>query len=232
MMESVMLRVSPAQMRKLRKGSTVQLKPDMVGSGVKIMITPDKAKRLRASFGKSKEIRVKLNPQEIAASNLVGGRVNLRSIGRTVKDGVNTGLRLYREKVRPHIKDELKSGVKQAIKKGVPAAVTAAAALTGQPQLLAAVPAASYAADKLADPAANALGKVTGAYGMKKKGGKAAIPGMPGGIFRTDMGTLMSLGHPALNPQLPVSDFSKPNIKLMKDPGVVKYKKGGSFKVN
>jgi hypothetical protein len=50
---------------------------------------------------------------------------------------------------------------------------TSTATALGQPQLAApAVMAAKIAADKLADPATNALGKATGAYGMKKGMGK------------------------------------------------------------
>jgi hypothetical protein len=219
----------------VKKGHAVHTKPDTVGSGTKVVISPDKAKRVRTAFGKAKGLRTTVTPQEVASSSLVataqeGGKVNLNRVARQVKGAVNDGLRLYREKVRPHVKDELRAGVKEAIRKGVPAAVAAASALTGQPQLLAAVPAASYAADRLADPAADALGKLTGAYGVKK-GGKVT-QGVPSGSFRNDAGTLVSLGHPAVHPQPPVADHSKPKPTLVKDPSVVKYTRGGSLRVN
>lgn len=145
-------------------------------------------------------------PRSVALSGLdgkpdeKGGKINLKKLGRQIKGTVNEGLRTYRENVRPTVGPILKEGVKQAIKQGLPAAVAAAATATGQPQLLAAMPAVKILADKIADPATENLGKMTGAYGMR------------GGRLQSNYSNFLNTHHPAQSPALPLHDNSLPIV--------------------
>jgi hypothetical protein len=199
----------------------VQLKPEVVGKGTKLVTHPSKVKRTRVHFSKQKGTRTSLTEQERQASAAAqeGGRVGL---GRT-KKGVNGGLRFYREKVRPKVKDDLKKVVKTAVQTALPVAATTLGGPAG-----AAFVANNEVNEGVSDLATDSLGRLTGAYGVAGR----VTQGLPSGTFRNDFGTLTSLNHAATRPSLPTQDFSKPNPTLVGDPGVVKYKRGGPFRVN
>lgn len=212
------IHISPSKHKKLARAGAKK-------KGFKLAMTPDELEMSTTSGGMvcPSRSRVKVPhpkpvtqglPKNLALSGLdgkpdeKGGKINFKRIGRQIKNTVNDGLRSYRENVRPVVAPVLKEGVKQAIKQGLPAAVAAAATATGQPQLLAALPAVKMVADKIADPATQYLGRATGAYGVTRGGA----------LLQSNYSNFLNARHPAQNPALPPHDNSLP------------FMKGGSFR--
>jgi hypothetical protein len=171
---SVKVKLTPRNVSRLRNGHIVQLKAGQFGEGVYahthvIQVSGVYAKKLTTAQRKSTGVKVKLSPQEIEASGL-----NIRKAFQTVG-------KVYKKNIKPFVAPVLKKSVSNAIKTALPAAALA----MGQPEL---VPAATLVAQAVADPATNALGRVTGAYGLKPHGGKYKPP--------------------YLSPALPMSDHS------------------------
>lgn len=137
-----------------------------------------------------------------AKKTKVGGKVNFKKIGRDIKRGIAKAGEVYRKDIRPVVGPALKEVTKQAIKQGLPAMATALA--VAQPEFAPLVPLAKIAGDKLADPATNAIGKTTGAFGigfgMKKKEFKT----------ETNHSNFLNNRHPAMRPLFHSPDFSIP----------------------
>lgn len=119
--------------------------------------------------------------------------------------------REYKQHVKPIVAPIIRQGLKTAIKTGLPAL----AVMTGQPQL---APMAGIIADKYGDQGIDALGKATGAFGLKKgrRGRVAKKAPLSTAIAKSTIqgqyfSNILPLDHPALKP------------------GDTRLKQGGSF---
>lgn len=81
------INASPAQMRKLMSGGAITLKPSNFdpSSRKMIMVRPNLSRRIGTAMRKNKGVRVMLNPDEDIMEETEGGRISLRSIGRSFK---------------------------------------------------------------------------------------------------------------------------------------------------
>lgn len=236
---SVDMKLTDAQLRKLVKGQGIIVKPAMFTKGHSFRVTPAQHRRMMTAMKKGRGYTLKMSPEELEANevDMEGGRINWRGIGRTLRRGAQKAAKFYREEVRPEIGPGLKRVVKKAIEKGLPALATAGLTAIGQPELAAlAAPRVERLASKIAEPGAEKLGKLTGAYGlrMRSKGGaglKEEIEEMEYPDIRPYKAELQDnyslfLGpnSPAMNPTLRMPDNSM--IRLP-DPHVRKmYSKG------
>jgi hypothetical protein len=78
---------SPAQMRKLRSGGAVTMKPSNFddGSAHRMMVAPATHRRIQTAMRKNKGVRVALKPDEDLVAMTEGGKVSLKSIGKALK---------------------------------------------------------------------------------------------------------------------------------------------------
>lgn len=230
---SIDMELTDAQLRKLTKGGAIIVKPSMFKKGHMYRVSPAKHRRMMTAVKKGKGYKLQMSPEELEANEveMEGGRVNWRAVGRTFRRGAQAAAKYYREQVRPEIGPGLKRVVKKAIETGIPALATAGLTAIGQPQLAAAAaPAAARIARKVAEPATEKIGKLTGAYGMKKGSLESQIakmeypdilPYRP--MLQDNYSGFLGPNSPAMNPTLPMPDNSLP---LMRDPHVKVYAKG------
>lgn len=68
MVHSVMVKVSPKQMSKLRNGHKVRVKPPMEGEGVCLIVHPENYSLLSRTFSKNKGAEISLTPDELVAN--------------------------------------------------------------------------------------------------------------------------------------------------------------------
>ena len=89
-MEQVQIRISPAQLSKIRKGLPIQLKHDSLGSGdMVIAVHPENAKKMMSAFKRGKGLRIQMDEDEVRASGLLDG---IKRLGKKVeKSVVNVG---------------------------------------------------------------------------------------------------------------------------------------------
>jgi len=78
---------SPAQMRKLMTGGAITLKPDNfdMSSRRMLKVMPNTSRRIATAMRKNKGVRIMLKPDEDIMEETEGGKVSLKSIGRTLK---------------------------------------------------------------------------------------------------------------------------------------------------
>jgi hypothetical protein len=81
------IRCSPAQMRKLKSGGAVTLKNSNFDEGAphRMMVMPATSRRIQTAMRKNKGVRVALKPEEDIVAMTEGGKVSLKSIGKTLK---------------------------------------------------------------------------------------------------------------------------------------------------
>lgn len=233
---SVDMNLTDAQLRKITKGGAIIVKPGMFTKGHSFRVSPAKHRRMMTAMKKGKGYKLQMSPEELEANEVEmdGGRINWRAIGRTLRMGAKAAAKYYRENIRPEIGPGLKRAVEKAIKTGIPAIATAGLTAIGQPELAAAIePGAARLASEVAGPATERLGKLTGAYGMKKgKSMEKAIaemeypdilPYRP--MLQDNYSRFLGPNSPAMNPTLPMPDNSLP---LVHDPHVPRrlYAKG------
>ena len=206
--------LSHEQVKRLHKGETVQLKHDQVGRGEhKLMLSKSKATKMMTAHRSGKGMRLHMSPAEISASGL-----SLKDVGNALKKGYQ----LYQKNVKPLVGQQIRAGLTNAIKVGAPAL----AAAVGMPE---ASPALAALADKYAASAVNAVGDVTGAFGLPHGKHKKKML-----RIKDDYNTLLQHQHPAMNPHLPLPDQSHPQYTNI-GAGVVHHHhfhhhtKGGSF---
>lgn len=77
---------SPAQMRKLKSGGAITLAPRnfVDGSPHRIMVMPNTARRIHTAMRKNKGVRIALKPEEDLVAMTEGGKISLKSIGRSL----------------------------------------------------------------------------------------------------------------------------------------------------
>lgn len=145
------LDLSQAQLRRLKNGHSVQVKAAQIGSGVDLKLHPSIEKRLDSARRRMKGMRFQMTKDEMEASGL---REVLQKVGK-----------FYKEKVKPFAAPVLKEAARRGLKVAKEAVNTATmGALEPEIQSL-------Y--DRYGDKAIEALGKYSGAYGMK--GGKIYV---------------------------------------------------------
>ena len=178
---------SPAQMRKLKSGGAVTLTPShfVDGSPHRIMVMPNTARRIQTAMRKMKGVRIALKPEEDIVAMTEGGKISLKSIGRSFKkafdpkgkttkefkdfgkDVVRTGDVIK----RGFNKEIVDSGVGKEIAKGLiragtdvilPTALGAASTLLGDPTGMSGQIVGNIAGDKL-----RGLAERSG-YGVRK----------------------------------------------------------------
>lgn len=66
-MEEMSLDLSPKQLRALKGGKTIQLKPAMMGTGMKVKMAAGKAKKMRSAMKHNKGMRLSMSGDEIQA---------------------------------------------------------------------------------------------------------------------------------------------------------------------
>lgn len=152
--------VSPAQIKKLVKGGAITLKPSSFVKGAKhmLMLRPNTSRRISTAVRKNKGVRVMLKPDEdiMEENEIEGGKISLKSIGRTLKrtfasrKAINTYKAIGREAL-PIVK-----GVADA---GIDAGSMALATYMGNPAL---APVISGTAKVGLDRGYSALGRQVG----------------------------------------------------------------------
>lgn len=178
--------LTPRNVSRLRNGHIVQLKADQIGGAVPhthvIKLSGVYAKKLTTAQKKKVGAKIQLSKQEIEASGL-----NIKDVGRALKKVAD----VYKKNIKPIVGPAIRDGLTKAVKVGLPAAAIA----VGAPEL---APVASAIADQLGSKAVNALGDVTGAYGVGKKKF----------VLSNSRNTMLGTRHPAMSPRLPMADHS------------------------
>jgi len=76
-MEQIQLRISPAQMTKIKRGLPIQIKHGSMGNGdMVVSLHPENAKKLASAFKRGKGLRMQMNEDEVRASGLLGSLKN------------------------------------------------------------------------------------------------------------------------------------------------------------
>ena len=151
-MEDIELNLTERHMGRLRNGHAITVKPSMIGSGMKVKLHPDKVHRLKKAMGKTKGVRLAMTEDEC---KMTGGKLTWRQ----VKKGLKAFSKGYKKYAKPIVSPIVKAGIKLAAKEA-PKLV----AMAGAPEL---APAAAALGPAL-EEAGLAIGKVTGAYSVKK----------------------------------------------------------------
>lgn len=194
-MSSISLDLSSHQLKKLTNGNKILVKPEMVGKGMKLKLPAEHVKNLNKAKKSGKAIKIQLSSTE-------GG--DLKKVLKNVWRG-------YQKYVRPVVGPAIRKGLTQAVKVALPAAAIA----LGAPE---AAPAAAWVANEIGNKAVNALGDVTGAYGLHTKKNR----------LKDDYSLMISPEHPAFTPyQKPLKSGGRMNIKL--HAGKPRILHGGSF---
>jgi hypothetical protein len=153
-MKQIDISVSPVQLRKLRKGIKVRVKPPMEGMGMyQLIVEPSRYDAISRTFRKGMGKEVALTAAELDANRQMGGEGIFGKAFDKFLGKIGIKKEVYK------FGDMIKGPVKKAIRKlasGAPAAFgTAGAALAtavGQPQL---APLAMAAGKKLGEKARN-----------------------------------------------------------------------------
>lgn len=67
-MEDAVIALSPEHVVKLKKNKTIQLKPELFGSGMKLKLSKTNASKFRKASAHSKGMRLLMSPEEMQAS--------------------------------------------------------------------------------------------------------------------------------------------------------------------
>ena len=194
---------SPAQMRKLKAGGAITMKPsNFVDGGVhRIRVMPNTGRRIMTAIKKNKGVRVALKPEEDVVAMTEGGAISLKSVGKSfskgaksVSKGVSQGSKVVKKGFDKTIVD---SGVGKQIASNLidlgtnvvlPAAFTEASMALGDPTGMSGAMAGQLAGKYLNKEAAK------GGYGIKKgmrrigmpRGARLAYDDLEGeGLFKT-----------------------------------------------
>ena len=176
---------SPAQMRKLKAGGAITMKPsNFVDGGVhRIRVMPNTGRRIMTAIKKNKGVRVALKPEEDVVAMTEGGAISLKSVGKSfskgaksVSKGVSQGSKVLKKGFDKTIVD---SGVGKQIASNlidlgtnvvIPAAFTEASMALGDPTGMSGAMAGQLAGNYLNKEAAK------GGYGIKKGMRRIGMP--------------------------------------------------------
>ncbi len=159
------INASPAQMRKLMSGGAITLKPSNFDPSSRrmIMVRPNLSRRIGTAMRKNKGVRVMLNPDEDVMEETEGGKISLKSIGRSLKKGFkDVGRALTSKKAKKIYREIGKEAlpiVKGIADASIDAGSTALATYMGNPAL---APVISGTAKVGLDKGYSALGKEVG----------------------------------------------------------------------
>lgn len=149
---------SPSQIKKLMSGGAVTLKPNQFDGSSKtmLMVRPNTNRRIQTALRKQKGIRLMLKPDEDVMEENDGGKISLKSVGKTLKKTFASpkAIKTYKEigkEVLPIAKGIADAGVQQGS--------MALAAYLGQPEL---APVISGAAQRGLDVGYSKLGDKVG----------------------------------------------------------------------
>jgi hypothetical protein len=180
---------SPAQMRKLKSGGAVTLNRThfVEGSPHRIMVMPNTGRRIMTAMRKDKGVRIALKPEEDLVAMTEGGKISLKSIGRSFskafdpkKNGVAKAFKpVGQELVRTG--DVIKRGFnKEIVDSGVGKEIAKGLIRAGTDVILpTALGAASMALGDPTGMSGQIVGNVAGNYikGAAEKGGYGARMG-------------------------------------------------------
>lgn len=187
---AVPLELSPAQVRKLVKGQSIQLPHAKLMRGIEVVLKKKKATRVHRAHAKSRGVRLQMDPEELEMSG-AGFLDFLKKAGTFLKEKVFTNP-IYKQVAAPLIKQGLQRGV-SALQGAVGAVVPELGAPIGE----------------LGNAAVNKLGEVSGAYGMRMR----PVVRHAGTLLPASRASL-KMGLP-LNPHPEMQDDSMPNWGLV-----------------
>ena len=114
-MEQVQLSISPAQMKKIRKGLPIQIKHESMGNGdIVVSLHPENAKKMMSAFKRGKGLRIQMDEDEVRASGLLDGLKKLGKkaeksivdVGNKVAKPIKKGISQIPKPVRDVLQDE------------------------------------------------------------------------------------------------------------------------------
>lgn len=188
---TVSIDLSAPNIKKLVEGKTIHLPHTKLMKGIEVSLKKKKVNRVVRAHTKQRGVRLRMDPDEL---EMQGGAFwdVLKNIGSFIKDKVFSS-DVYKQNIAPLVKQGLESGVDTL------------AGLAGSR-----VPFLAPVVRDLGRAGVGKLGEVTGAYGLRRK-----QRGMGGAIMQE------AQPGSALNPALPMQDFSKPDYSLVR-PHLVK----------
>jgi len=147
---------SPAQLRKLKSGGAITLKPHQFSEmgSIRAAVMPSTSRKIETAMRKMKGVRLALKPDETISMMTEGGRINigreLKNLGRKIKRGAEKTFKSAKKGIedtagivkRGFKKEIIDSGVGKDIAKGLiragtqvilPAAGSALSVLAGDP---------------------------------------------------------------------------------------------------
>lgn len=141
--------LSNAQLRQLKKGGAIRIKPSQLGGGPHtLMLGAQNFRKLETKRGKGRGAEIRLSPQELEAT---GGKLSWKGFLRGAK-------KFYDE-------SGLKPVVRKGLKKGLEAAAVAVPTFFGAPE---AAPAARTFAKTVGAKAIDMIGDRTGGWGIAR----------------------------------------------------------------
>jgi len=196
----VLVDITPATLRSMKKGKGFRLKHEKVGTGnITLMLKGPQHQRLTKAVARKKGVRLQLSPEELDATiQKAGGKLSLRAVGKAVKDTL-------KPLARPVLKGLAKAGT----------TTLAGVAASSVPAL---APVAAVVKPVLDQQIDKGIDQVGQKYGFGTSGGamRSLTPAdnMRLGIhprtkyhrLSTDMSSFVPSAHPAMSP--PVSRVS------------------------
>lgn len=172
-------------MRKLKTGGAITLKKKnfVEDSPYRIRVMPNTSRRIQTAMRKDSGVRINLKPEEDIYTMTEGGKVSLKSIGRSIKKGFTKGADVVKKGFQKEIID---SGVGKEIAKNLinvgtdvvlPAALTGLSMMAGDPTGLSGQAAANVAGKYIhqgADKGGYGVFKTLSKIGISKKAVKRA----------------------------------------------------------
>jgi hypothetical protein len=163
MVQSVMVKVSPKQMSKLRNGHKVRVKPPMEGEGVCLIVNPQNYQLLSRTFSRNKGAEIALSPEELVINKEASAEMEGNGIfGKKFDRGVR---KLIGKKAQRELYDVARDFLPLA-QAGLTAGLTTGATALGavQPELIPFLPAgvaglSALGSDYLANPSKYQGGK-------------------------------------------------------------------------
>lgn len=167
-MEDAVIALSPEHVVKLKKNKTIQLKPELFGSGMKLKLSKTNASKLRRAAAHSKGMRLQMTKEEMEASGFFDTAVSaVKSVAKKIPKPV------------------IKKGVEMA----VASAITAAA-----PELAAVAPTISKAVAPRICKATRACG-VKKTVSLSLPHASMVAPALPASRPLVDVGNLAQGQH-------------------------------------
>jgi hypothetical protein len=152
------LSLSAPQIRKLKSGGAITIKPSQFGadSAHSVMVRPQTARRMATAMRKQKGLRISLKPDEDLLQETQGGKISLKSIGKTLgKTARDTGSVLK----KTFASDDAMKTYRQLGHYGLDVGVPILAGVAGE---MLGGPAGAAAGAALGEIAADQIGKRTG----------------------------------------------------------------------